>query len=122
MSEIPFDEETLRGIVSKTIEKDEALGEGVGGSGHRGYVSYGLDEVGAPWRSIEEGVVRWEVTYRYTVFIETEFTYYPDNPPYETHYRKTIVLDVAGVIVRGSDREYDERSTTDAGSQIASDG
>ena len=25
----------------------------------------------------------WEIPYSYTVFVETEFTYYPDNPPHE---------------------------------------
>lgn len=88
--------DTIRNIVSNQIEKDESLGEGVGGSGHLGYVDFQIDSIDEP-RKVPEG---WEITYRYTISITTEFTIYPDNPPQETGYQKTILVDEKGEVVK----------------------
>lgn len=86
---VVFTEEELRAIIDSHIGGRERLGDQAGGSGHLGHVSYVLGEIGDPVRG-EGGV--WEIPYSYTVFVETEFTYYPDNPPQE--YRREAVARV----------------------------
>jgi hypothetical protein len=87
-----FNNDEIRKIVWKQIEKDVSPGEHVGGSGHLGHVDCKIDGVDEP-RKVSEG---WEITYRYTVSVTTEFTIYPDNPPWENGYEKTIVVDEKG--------------------------
>jgi hypothetical protein len=76
-------EEQLKAIIEKQIESEESLGDQVGGSGHRGHVSYKIDNISEP-QIIDNNTI--EVTYRYTLTTVTEFTIYPDNPPYEQSY------------------------------------
>jgi hypothetical protein len=91
----PFTVESLREIVETQIARDERLGTQTGSSGHMGDVGYTLDAIEEPVRN-EEG---WAVTYRYTTTVTTEFTIYPDNPPYEYSHEKTIILDDDGNVV-----------------------
>ena len=70
--------EQIETAVQRQIEKDENLGDQAGGSGHMSYVSYTVDEIGDP----VETDYGWEVDYKYTVVVTTEFTIEPDNPPY----------------------------------------
>lgn len=91
----PFNEEKIREIIWKQIEQDENPGEHVGGSGHLGQIDCWISEIDKLKR-VAEG---WEITYRYKVSITTEFTVYPDNPPYETIYEKTIIINDAGEIL-----------------------
>jgi hypothetical protein len=93
-----FTGEELRKIVDSHIRGRERLGEQAGGSGHLGYVSYALGEIGIPVRG-EGGV--WEIPYSYTVFVETEFTYYPDNPPHEYRREAVARVDDEGGILEG---------------------
>jgi len=104
-----FTGEELRKIVDSHIRGRERLGEQAGGSGHLGYVSYALGEIGEPVRgeggvweipySYKGGV--WEIPYSYTVFVETEFTYYPDNPPHEYRREAVARVDDEGGILEG---------------------
>ena len=82
------DHHVIREKIEGLIAKDHKLGASSGGSGHLGHTSFILDNL-----EISENEERFDVSYVYTVFIETEFTYYPDNPPYETQYRKKLMLD-----------------------------
>ena len=91
-----FNKNEVRNIVWKQIEKDESPGEQVGGSGHLSQVDCKIDYVDEPIQ-VPEG---WEITYRYTVSITTEFTIYPDNPPWENVYEKTIVVDEKGIFIK----------------------
>lgn len=72
------------------IKSKHKLGEQTGGSGHKGFVSFRLDEYDQ--QKLKDG--KTEVSFKYTIFTETEFTYYPDNPPYEDHYEAIIKIDV----------------------------
>ena len=92
-----FNNDEIRKIVGKQIEKDVSPGEQVGGSGHLGHVDYKIDSIDAP-RKVPDG---WEITYRYTVSVTTEFTIYPDNPPRENGYEKTIVINKNGDVING---------------------
>ena len=87
-------------IVWKQIEKDEKLGDQVGGSGHLGYVDCSIDNVNEP-KKVPEG---WEITYQYMVSVTTEFTVYPDNPPQETLYEKIIIVNDNGKIIKEGER------------------
>ncbi|MFH2096868.1 MAG: hypothetical protein ABIJ16_14255 [Bacteroidota bacterium] len=92
-------EDEIIGIVKKTIEQDENPGYKSGSSDHVGYVSYVIDSVES--RQLDECV---ELCYVYTIIIETEFTYYPDNPPHEYQYEKTIRVNDRGEVMSGSDK------------------
>jgi len=89
------EEKKIEKIVRKQIETTEKLGDQTGGSGHMGHASYRIDEIRS--RKLENG--NTEVKYNYTLMVETEFTYYPDNPPYETPVSGSIILDRNGKII-----------------------
>ena len=84
-----FSDAEILEIIDKRIGADEKLGDQAGGSGHMGFVSYNLDEYKT--KMISKDIL--EITYTYTIFVETEFTYYPDNPPME--YPNTKVIKVS---------------------------
>lgn len=85
-------------IVIKQIEADENLGDHSGGSGHLSNVSYYIDHI----EVLKEG----HIQYFYTIEILTEFTSWPDNPPYENHYQKNIMIDANYQIVEKSEKKY----------------
>jgi hypothetical protein len=80
----------IENIVKQRIETDEKLGDQAGGSGHMGNVSYRIDNIDT--REIEDG--KMEIAYKYTLITITEFTYYPDNPPYESSRENTVIIDL----------------------------
>ena len=96
-----FTESELERIVSARIEHDEVLGTQKGGGDHIGHKSYAIDKIGTP-EQVRNG---WEVTYSYTIIVETEFTIYPDNPPHEYRYEKTITLDDAANVTSESEKK-----------------
>ena len=81
--------EDIEKAVNNYIESIHNTGTRSGGSGHLGHVSHTLDEVN--FKDLRNGFI--EVGFKYTLITETEFTYYPDNPPHEDHYEKEILLD-----------------------------
>ncbi len=85
---MPLTEEKIREIVEAEIQKNEKLGDQGGGSGHISHVSFRIDDINS--RSPDSN--RIEISYSYTLMTETEFTYYPDNPPYETSCSAIIIV------------------------------
>ncbi len=75
-------------IINQKIHSDEELGEQAGGSGHLGFVSYSIDDYTVTRISSE----LIEIKFKYTLITETEFTYYPDNPPHASHIEKKIFV------------------------------
>ena len=88
--------EKIAEIIHQKITRDERPGEQVGGSGHLGYKSFELKSI----ETTELANDSIQVVYDYLVTIETEFTYYPDNPPTEYLHRKKIILNSKGEIVK----------------------
>jgi hypothetical protein len=84
-----YTEKEIEKRVRQQIESEEKLGEQAGGSGHLSYVSYRIDQITT--KKLTGG--KLEITYKYTLIVESEFTYLPDNPPYEYPYTKTMVID-----------------------------
>ena len=105
-----FSDSELKEIVEAKIKRDEDLGERAGGSGHLGFVSFELLGIQDPKTIVLKDVECCEITYTYVIIVETEFTYYPDNPPYEHKYQKTIVIDPSGNIVEETPKEEMSRS------------
>lgn len=97
--------EKIEQIVSGVIHRDEDIGERAGGSGHMSDTAFTIDEISEPVE-VSDG---WEIEYRYTTMISTEFTYEPDNPPYRYHHTKIIIINENGSIVK----EF-EKSTSPA--------
>lgn len=94
-------EKEIEKLIRLKIEKDENLGERSGGSGHLGFVSYTLDEI----RIIKQTGTVTEAQYDYTLFIETEFTVYPDNPPAEYPKKGMIIFDAEKGTINGAGNE-----------------
>ncbi len=92
--------EDLRQIVKQKIESDEKLGEHASKSGHLAYISYTVNDINVK-KLCEE---KTEIRYRYTLFVETEFTVYPDNPPMECSKTKVIVIDKGKNIIETTDK------------------
>ena len=73
--------ERIKSIVMSIITTDEKVGETSGASGHLADKSLKIDKLDI--KEVEKGYI---VNVEYSVYISTEFTYEPDNPPY--HYTK----------------------------------
>lgn len=89
--------EKIEILVGAEINKREKLGFQRGGSGHMGHVSYRIDAI----RLTECGKGITEIVFDYTLMVETEFTCYPDNPPYEYPASGVIRIDTDGKLVEG---------------------
>jgi hypothetical protein len=101
-----FPKDKLENIITRIITRDEKLGRRVGGSGHSSYTSFIITTLGNPQKTRFKNQIVWQVTYIYTIIVETEFAYYPDNPPQEYRYQKSILLNQNGNIVK----EYSKKS------------
>lgn len=77
-------------ISKKYIESIESLGEKTGGSGHKGYKSLEIDSIKHETIISADKSIKYQIYVDYRIIIETEFTYYPDNPPYE--YSKSVTF------------------------------
>jgi hypothetical protein len=84
-----FTEKEILEIIKNKIESDTQLGDQSGGSGHMGFVSYEIKDFKT--RAVSSDML--EIAYNYCTFVETEFTYYPDNPPREYLFSHTIIVD-----------------------------
>lgn len=76
----------LQQLVCQDLKQHETLGEQGSNSGHLVFVSYTIDTIETPAKTPQG----WQITYHYTIITETEFTYYPDNPPYEQKSSRTF--------------------------------
>ena len=92
----------IKEIIQNLIDNIENVGEHIGGSGHLGNISTKIIQISPPI-AIEEG--KWQISYKYAVFLVTEFTYYPDNPPHESHYAQAIIVDNFGKIININPKE-----------------
>ena len=90
-----FTKEEIAEIIKKKITEDEKPGEQTGGSGHLGYKSFEIKNIET--KEIENNKVK--IIYDYIVTVETEFTYYPDNPPYQYPHKKKIIINSEGKII-----------------------
>jgi hypothetical protein len=87
-------------IVRQIIETDENIGRSTGGSGHSSFISYSLDKL-----DIQNSDDTIHIEFVYTMCVETEFTYYPDNPPQCYTYKKGIVITKKGEIISESKKK-----------------
>jgi hypothetical protein len=95
-----IEREKAKEIVRRRIELDHSLGESVGGSGHLGYTSIANIKIKDIIRKGDATDAYWEITYEYVLETTTEFTVYPDNPPYRSMYCKSVRIDAEGNIQR----------------------
>ncbi|TES92211.1 MAG: hypothetical protein E3J87_05890 [Candidatus Cloacimonadota bacterium] len=97
--------ENIKEILRKHISSTEKLGPQVGGSGHHGSVSLSINEIKPPVEETIDEKKAYRVMFSYTLTVVTEFTIYPDNPPHEDTYEKTIWVDRAGNVVKSTDKK-----------------
>lgn len=88
-------EKDILEIINKQIVEKEKPGEHAGGSGHLSFKNYRTEKYNAS--ELPDGNIK--ITYRYTTFVESEFTFYPGNPPYEQGHEEMVVVDKNGVVV-----------------------
>ncbi len=94
--------EEIENIINAQIKSIEKIGDQGSSSGHMSYVSFQLNDFN--YSNIDSGNIK--VKYSYTKYIETEFTYYPDNPPLEYHYSRLLIIDKSKNII--SDKPYNK--------------
>ena len=97
---IVMEKREIRNIIKKIIETQEKLGDEVGGSQHRANTTYSLQEISEPKPLFYEGKDAFTISYVYKILVETEFTYYPDNPPYEYKYEQNAVISDEGEVLK----------------------
>ena len=88
----------IENIIKRYIKSNHKTGDRAGGSGHMGHVSFTTDEFN--FKKLDNG--NTEVKFKYTIVTDTEFTYYPDNPPGEEHYESNFLLDRNFSIIKSS--------------------
>ena len=98
-----FTKVELEKVISDNIIKDENLGERAGGSGHLSSVSYKIERFSS--EEIENG--KWKIDFTYSLITESEFTYYPDNPPYTTYFKNTIIINSETEITEDGGKKED---------------
>ena len=96
-----FSESEILEIINHKIELDEGTGYKKGGSSHLSYKTFQVKSFKTDCISSGET----EITYMYTVYVDTEFTSYPDNPPAEYRHKKKITVNGKGEIVREGKEE-----------------
>lgn len=84
-----FSSTEIEDIINAHIKAIEKTGDRGSSSGHLSSVSIILNKFS--YRSIENESIK--IQYSYTKYIETEFTYYPDNPPHEYHISREMIID-----------------------------
>ncbi|MBN1184541.1 MAG: hypothetical protein JXB49_19770 [Bacteroidales bacterium] len=89
-----MDNEQIKGILEGWLNKKEEAGEKGSGSGHLSFVSFIVNDILSK-EQVSEG---WNIEFSYTQYIETEFTYYPDNPPYEYPGQAKVVISEEGEV------------------------
>ena len=90
----------IRKHIENWLKKHHNVGDSAGGSGHLGSVS--LSILGTELTKSND---RIKAEVQYEISVETEFTYYPDNPPKFTKYKRMFEFDGFGVLGRIHDSE-----------------
>lgn len=90
----------IRVYIENWLKKHHNVGESSGGSGHLGSVS--LEIRGIKLTKAESEII---ANVEYDISVETEFTYYPDNPPKYTKYNRSFNFDEVGEIEKIHDSE-----------------
>lgn len=89
-------------IIKEIITREENQGTHAGGSGHLADIGFRIDHLEII-RSEKEFV---RINFFYTVTISTEFTIYPDNPPYEYRKKNFAVINYDGEIIERGNKNY----------------
>ncbi len=92
-------------LVGSFIEANHKLGDQAGGSGHLSFVSYFINDIKTQELMNGKKLVRFS----YTISVESEFTIYPDNPPYESHYSMQILVDDKNQIIEEKEIEVESK-------------
>lgn len=93
-----IEEENLKEKLTNYISELEKIGENRGGSGHLGYKSLEIKNISEMKENKQIYEELFVILVEYRIIIETEFTYYPDNPPYEYEKHLKIYIDNNGDI------------------------
>ncbi len=99
----------IEAIINQQIVSTEKLGDFGSTSGHMSNISYRLNDFS--YCEIEEGNIK--INYSYTTSVETEFTYYPDNPPYEYNHEKELIIDTNKNIITDKLLHYSDNFSFD---------
>ena len=101
-------EDKIKAILLEFLKKQEGTGTQTGGSGHLSDIGVFIDKL-----VISDQTEEVEVSVEFIVLIETEFTYYPDNPPKEYKYIQNFKIKMDGKINSYSDKEFIGGSNTE---------
>lgn len=87
-------QEQIVQLVRDKIISEVNPGDHAGSSGH-----LGNRQLEITWIHASRLETSWKAEGEYIVTTETEFTIYPDNPPYEEHYKIQMILNDSGDIL-----------------------
>ena len=85
-----MDSSLLNQLIWNQINLRHKLGEGTGGSGHLGNVSASIEDVQELKSNKKE--LDLEVTYQYSIHVESEFTVYGENEPVADIYEHLLLI------------------------------
>ncbi|PLX06139.1 MAG: hypothetical protein C0596_16780 [Marinilabiliales bacterium] len=93
-------QDKIKEIILQYLNKEEEAGNSSGGSGHMAFKSVGsIEIIDTIFQKIQTQII-----FKYRVTIETEFTYYPDNPPYFYDYKQSILINDCGEILNTGEK------------------
>lgn len=104
-----IDRDQIEEIVQNQIEDNENIGQSSGGSGHLSFTNYKINSISEP-QATAKG---FKISYSYSIFVETEFTYYPDNPPKESKYDCEVTIDTDGAVLKAGKRKCTKSTIED---------
>ena len=88
-----MDNERLRVIIMREIEKHHGIGESAGGSGHLSLISIIKLDIHEPRKMDYEGEIAFDIAFEFTTYTETEFLHPPEDDIFYTKtYRDRIIV------------------------------
>jgi hypothetical protein len=100
-----FSTSFIHAIVEKIITKSEMINKTSGGSKHLSQKTFKIEEISPLLPATHNKLNGWLLSFMYSITVETEFTYYPDNPPYEYKYLKKVLISDKGAILHEFPKE-----------------
>lgn len=96
---MPPRKEIIKNHIQAYLEKVEKIGQNGAGSGHLAFKFLEIDSLSHPVSFSRDNIMGFRIEVHYRILIETEFTFYPDNPPQEYRYSKALFCDKNGKVL-----------------------
>ena len=92
MSDTPLNIDKIKVALQGYLDERHGAGEKAGGSGHLGFLSIENVNIEDIQRKPGKGLSRYEISYSYDVFVETEFEHTGDANFGKKHYSDKVTM------------------------------